>query len=367
MDLRAKNTCLGHKNQTMKQFDYLIIGQGIAGSVLAFQLQQKGKSVFIINQQQKYHSSTVAAGMYNPVSGKRMVLAWKWKDMLEKAKNWYGKLEIELKSKYLTEMPTYQCYASVKEQNDFSIKAEDSLFMEHLNANPEKVSGFKDELGAFEIVSTGWLQTQELLPQLRNKWKEEALYLEENFDYTQLVINESSFTYKEISASKIVFCEGYEISQNPYFSYIPMVLAKGDVFKLKCERIPQNRIWKKGLYLVPQGNSIFKAGSTYRWGKTSAEPDEEGKIELKEKLDALLNCEYEILEHLSGIRPASKDRYPVLGEHPNHKNMFVFNGLGTKGIMWAPYMAEKLLDLMEHEIEIENIISVKRFEKYLIP
>jgi glycine/D-amino acid oxidase-like deaminating enzyme len=144
-----------------------------------------------------------------------------------------------------------------------------------------------------------------------------------------------------------------------------MVTAKGDVFKLKCEHIPQNRIWKKGLYLVPQGDSIFKAGSTYRWGKTNPEPDEDGKIELKEKLDALLNCEYEILEHLSGIRPASKDRYPFLGEHPFTKNMFVFNGLGTKGIMLAPYMTEQLIALMENQIEIEKIISVKRFEKYI--
>lgn len=349
----------------MKQFDYIIIGQGIAGSVLAFQLQKIGKTVFIINKQQKFHSSSVAAGMYNPVSGKRMVLAWKWKEMLESGRNWYGQMEDFFSKKFLTEMPTYQCFASIKEQNDFSLKAEDELIMEHLNASPQKVDGFKDELGAFEILTTGWLQTQELLPSIRKNWKEQGNYMEEEFDFPSLKQTNDGYTYKDIIAEKIVFCEGFEISQNPYFSFVPMVTAKGDVFKLKCEHIPQNRIWKKGLYLVPQGDSIFKAGSTYRWGKTNPEPDEDGKIELKEKLDALLNCEYEIVEHLSGIRPASKDRFPVLGEHKTNKNMFVFNGLGTKGIMWAPYMAEQLIGLMENQIEIEKNISVKRFEKYV--
>ena len=115
---------------------------------------------------------------------------------------------------------------------------------------------------------------------------------------------------------------------------------------------------------VPLGNHEFKAGSTYRWGQSSPEPDEAGRLELKEKLDALLDCEYEIIEHLSGIRPASKDRYPFLGEHPQVKNLFVFNGLGTKGIMWAPYMAAHLIKQMEDQIDIEKEISIRRFDKY---
>lgn len=350
----------------MKQVDYLIIGQGIAGTVLAYQLLQSGKSVCIVNHQQTYHSSAVAAGMYNPVSGKRMVLAWKWKEMLSYCKEWYSKMEQELNGHFLFEMPTYQCFASIKEQNDFSIKAEDENFMHHLNASPQKAKGLKDELGAFEILSTGWLQTQELLPLLRNQWKEQGIYLDASFDYAQLTINDDFFCYQNVWANKVVCCEGYEIINNPHFSYVPMVTAKGDVFKLKCESLKQNRIWKKGLYLVPLGNHLFKAGSTYRWGQHSPEPDEAGKIELKEKLDALLDCEYEIVEHLSGIRPASKDRYPFLGEHPQIKKLFVFNGLGTKGIMWAPYMAAQLIQFMEHQSEIEMQVSIRRFDKYFV-
>jgi len=345
----------------MKQFDCIVVGQGIAGSVLAYQLMNLQKKVLVINNPMPNQSSVVAAGMFNPVSGKRMVLAWNWEKFLHELTETYQSLEQLFGESLLNFCPTIQYFGNVKEQNDFSIKAEDATFMGHLNAEPERHEGFKDELGAFEILTTGWLQSEKLIQKLRNKWQAEGVYLEEAFDYNALETLEEGFQYKNFTASKIIFCEGMGIAENPYFNYLPMVPAKGDVFVIKCKDIPQTRIWKKGIYLVPIGKGQFKAGSTYRWGNLSPAPDEAGRKELLEKLHLLLDVPFEIIAHVSGIRPASKDRMPIVGAHPQVPNMYLLNGLGTKGIMWVPYVSKQLIGKMYAKAFIEKEIDIERF------
>ncbi len=345
----------------MKHFDCIVIGQGIAGSILASQLMAMNKTVLVINNSIQHHSSAVAAGMFNPVSGKRMVMAWNWEKLLKELTDTYQGLEKIHNDSFLNFCPTIQFFGNVKEQNDFSIKAEDDSFMGHLNESPENHLGFKDELGAFEILSTGWLQSEKLLHCLKNKWKANEVYLEEAFDYNSLKIVADGFHYQTYHTQKIIFCQGIGIAENPFFNWVPMVPAKGDVFVIKCDQIPQTRIWKKGVYLVPIGDGLFKAGSTYRWGKLNPEPDEAGKQELLEKVNQLLNVPFEVVSHLSGIRPASKDRMPIIGQHPKYANMYVFNGLGTKGIMWAPYVSKQLIGLMFENKLVENTISINRF------
>jgi glycine/D-amino acid oxidase-like deaminating enzyme len=82
---------------------------------------------------------------------------------------------------------------------------------------------------------------------------------------------------------------------------------------------------------------------------------------LKSKLNSLINCNYNIISHLAGVRPSSIDRRPIIGAHPEYKNLFVFNGLGTKGVMLAPYFSENFVNFYLKNEPLMDDVNVKRF------
>ncbi|HBA65740.1 MAG TPA: FAD-dependent oxidoreductase, partial [Methylococcaceae bacterium] len=52
--------------------DFLIVGQGLAGSLLAFELIQRNAQVMVVDDGRE-NASEVAAGLINPVTGIRLV------------------------------------------------------------------------------------------------------------------------------------------------------------------------------------------------------------------------------------------------------------------------------------------------------
>ncbi|NJK93646.1 MAG: FAD-dependent oxidoreductase [Bacteroidales bacterium] len=123
---------------------------------------------------------------------------------------------------------------------------------------------------------------------------------------------------------------------------MPFVPAKGEILTIHSKELKSDKILMKEIFVLPLGNHNFKVGSTYDWDKLDENPSEEGRKELVSKLDNLLDCSYTITGHCAGIRPAVKDRKPVMGLHPNYKIIGIFNGLGTKGATLAPYFAHQL-------------------------
>jgi glycine/D-amino acid oxidase-like deaminating enzyme len=187
--------------------------------------------------------------------------------------------------------------------------------------------------------------------------------INEQFNYDLLLNENNQWQYKNVIAKNIIFCEGYKNIYNPFFGFLPFVLCKGEVFTIKCEKLNSEKIIKKGIYLVPLGKHLFKVGATYEWNDLSEAISEEGKNFLVEKLNQLLMCEYEIITHEANVRPTTKDRKAILGEHFKFSNMYIFNGLGTKGILQAPYLSKQLYEHIVNKKEIDAEVSINRFQK----
>ena len=77
----------------------------------------------------------------------------------------------------------------------------------------------------------------------------------------------------------------------------------------------------------------------------------------------MINCKYEVLEHFAGVRPTVKDRRPLVGLHPNHPNMYILNGLGTRGVMLGPFLAHQLFNYIENNIPLDEEINIDRIYK----
>ncbi len=174
-----------------------------------------------------------------------------------------------------------------------------------------------------------------------------------------------SVQYKNITATKIVFSEGSFLPQNPYFNYLPMREAKGELLLIKVPDLDIDFTLKSGVFMVPYGNNLYIVGATYNWEDKSFEPTQKAQEEIEKKLKKFLHLPYQIIDYKIGIRPTIKDRRPLLGKHPKYPNLAVLNGLGTRGIIIAPSIAQALYDNLENDKPILKEMDCQRFHSAL--
>lgn len=351
------------QNQENITIDYIIVGQGIAGTLLAHTLSKHHKTFVIIDEDLANTSSKIAAGMYNPISGKRMVKNWLIDEIMPSALQTYSEIESTLNCKLIKQEPIYQLFGSVKEQNDFGLKTEDQNFKKYVNLNPPKLEQINQPFGAFSIAESGWVNTKILIEESRNWFKQNALIFNEVFNYNQLIRYKTHLQYKHITAKKIVFCQGYKNNQNPYFNWLPFVLCKGEVLTIQSS-LNFNYIVKKGIYLVNLGDNLYKVGATYNWDDLTENTSIAGLEFLTQKITEIIGDNFKVIRHQANIRPTTKDRKPFIGMHPEINNLYIFNGLGTKGVLIAPFFASQLYNFIEHQTPLHPEADIHRYIKY---
>ena len=91
---------------------------------------------------------------------------------------------------------------------------------------------------------------------------------------------------------------------------------------------------------------------------------QKGFTELKSKLYELVCIPYEIVNHTWGMRPTTHDRRPILGAHPDHESVIIFNGLGTKGVSLAPHFSKVLIEWLENDQPINKEVDIHRYKHY---
>lgn len=348
------------------EVDYLIIGSGLAGISFAETCLLHHKTIMVLNDNSQ-NSTTVAGGLYNPVVLKRFTKIWEAEAQLEISIPFYKTLEEKLSEKFLFEIPLLRKLNSIEEQNNWFTASDKPTLSNYLNSNLETLENeFVTNNYKFGKVNhTGFLDTKKLKDSYTNYLISENSYLKETFDYSKLVVEENHIQYKNIKAKQIVFAEGYGIRSNPYFNNLPLDGTKGELFIIKAENLNLNEIINSSIWILPIGNDLYKVGATYNWEDKTITQTEEGKNELLSNLKDLISCEFEIVEHLAGIRPTVKDRRPLLGRHHSQKNLYVLNGMGTRGVLFGPYLSDKLFKFIENDMELDNEISINRIYKKL--
>lgn len=333
-------------NNEERKTDFLIIGQGLAGTLVSYFLMKENRSLIMIDEEKEFTSSKVCGGMYTPVSGKRMTKPNGTDEQIEFAKRVYAEIENYFGIKLLYDINMYTIFGSVKEQNDLHSKLDNTNFSGHINIHPVVQENVKQPYGAFEISGSGHLDVPLLLSSMRRKLISENKLLSEKFNHDSLSVHNGKFEYKNIVSDHIIFCEGIGAANNIFFPGLPFKFCKGDVLTIKCEGLTLDRVIKKGIGIAAIGNDLFKVGATYEWNDLSEVPNENGKMALQKKLDDILELPYEVVEHIAAVRPTTRTRQAIATEHPEHKNMFMLNGLGTKGVINGPWWVKKLLHLI---------------------
>jgi len=344
--------------------DYLIVGSGLAGLCFAETVLKHGKSVQVYENDSQ-NSSVVAGGMYNPVVLKRFSATWKAIEFMNYADQFYGDLEQKFQLTFDYKLPVCRKFYSAEEQNNW-FQATEHPVLKHFLSDVvihDIPSGIKASFGLGKVNQTGYINTKVLLSAYKELLKKENKLREETFHYDNLKTTANGWMYQDVEYKYIIFAEGYGLLKNPFFGHLPLDGTKGELLIVRIPNFKTDYIIKSGVFIIPLGNDLFKVGATYHWTDKTVLPTQEGKKELVSHLKELLSIDFEIIEHLAGIRPTVSDRRPMIGEHPKHKGLFILNGLGTRGVTLGPNMAKYLFDYIERGIPIDPMVNIKRFRK----
>ena len=345
--------------------DYIIVGCGLAGIAFAEKALANNKTILVINNQSQ-NSSKIAGGLYNPVILKRFSSVWNAKEQLELLAIFYSELEVKLNVKLDYKIPILRKFHSVEEQNNWFLATDKPNLSKFLSSEliVKKYDYVSSPFGFGKVLNSGYVDTKLLLESYQKYLIHQNLYLEETFNYTDLVFETDFVCYKNLKAKNIVFAEGFGMRLNPLFNELPLDGTKGELLIIKAPNLDLDVILKTSLFIVPLGSQLYKVGATYNWDDKTKTTTEEGKNEILNDLKNFISCDFEIIEHRAGVRPTVKDRRPLVGTHFEHKNIHILNGLGTRGVMLAPAMARDLYNYIENNVPLDIMIDIKRINNY---
>jgi glycine/D-amino acid oxidase-like deaminating enzyme len=349
------------------QTDFLIVGQGISGSLLYYTLAKAGASCMLIDENKPNSASKVAAGLINPVTGRRLVKSWIMDDLIPAFKKLYGEIEDDFNIQCLRETAlTWHLPAiDIVEAFEKRVHAQ-TEFIEEVNTSDER-NFFNLPFKAGNISPCYIVNVQLVLDAIRSKAEQSGSLLNEKFDHQHLHFSNGLVRYKDIQAGKIIFCEGSSATNNPWFANLPYSLNKGEALILSIEELPRNKIYKFKQTLVPlPGNSLWWYGSNYIWDFKDDLPTSGYKEASERELKIWLKLPFSIVDHKAAIRYATVERRPFVGLHPLHIALGIFNGWGTKGCSLVPYFAEHFANSLLNPSPLNPEVDIRRFKRLLV-
>ncbi len=349
-----------------QHFHYIIVGQGIAGTLLAHHLWQAGQRVLVIDNQHHGASSAAAAGIINPITGRRYVKSWRMEALLPAAQRTYEALEVLLGISCYHPRRVLRTMSNAKELNDWLLRSADPGYAQYI-LDEADIGAYREKInpafGYGEVQHGAQVNLPLLINHYANWLKTEERLHAKVFNFNDLEFLPQGVRYENIRADRLIFCEGAAMKKNPFFNYLPMRGDKGEALLVRIPGAGFEKILKQRLFIVPLGtDDHYWIGATYHPNYTDELPSEASKSWLLTQLQQLLRVPFEVVEHLAAVRPTVRDRRPLIGLHPQWTQVGIFNGLGTKGASLGPFWAAHFTEFLLHGTELDAEVDIRRFD-----
>lgn len=345
------------------QYDSFIIGQGIAGTTLALNLHLQGKKVKVFDLPDKNVCSSVAGGIFNPVTGKRQALTWKSKAFFNRLHVFYPEMENLLNEKFFHSNPVYRILSSIQDVNNWSSKISDpefESFTDDKSIQSIPSNFYNNPFECLKINSGGWLDVNKYLKSAQQFFERHHAYSGVEFDIKAANIFENKVVYNEDEAQNVIFCTGINIV-NPWDS-LPLIPVKGEILTIQTKQALKGAIVVAGCFMSYEKADLYRVGSTYDWEDVRLTISEKGRKDIEENLQKFFISDYAVVDQKVGLRPTTRDRRPFLGKHKSHNNIFIFNGLGSKGICMAPLLADWMFDFIFNDKPLPKEVDIARIK-----
>lgn len=333
--------------------DFVVVGQGLAGTLLALELERCGRRVLVVDDGWKTAASQVAAGVLNPVTGMRIVKTLGADDLVPAAKGVYAALAERFGETFFHETPFYRFYTSEHERGIKAKREKNPDYEGWLSTDVPAGTlcggGLADRLGGFFVNRAGWLDIPKLLARARAEWRSRNVLAEESFNYADVETSRGGVRWRgrEVLGG-IIFCEGFRVRENPWFSHLKWQPAKGEFVEIELAGTEhfQGQILKSAVAAIPLGGTRWRVGTNYDRDVLDTQPTPEVAERIRRSFCAIFavppNAEAaKIVAHRAGVRPAVLGTLPKVGAHEKFSKLFLFNGFGSKGVTWLPLYAER--------------------------
>ncbi|WP_232826423.1 NAD(P)/FAD-dependent oxidoreductase [Lewinella sp. IMCC34183] len=351
-----------------KTIDYLIVGQGLAGTLIGYRLERAGHHVDYVDAPEQRAASSVAAGIINPITGRRFVKSWRIDELLPAARSLYGELEALLGVQLWYELPLIRTLFNRGDENDWLARGGDPAYAGYLIDDPAlgRIPELTQPAYAYAGVGhSARVDVAALVSAFRVRQRDAGRFHAVALAYPDVVPEGASVRVTlggdPRRYDRVVFCEGWLARHNPWFGYLPHGGTKGEVLIVRTAAPALDRLFKHRIFLVPQGRNTYWVGATNANRFDDDSPTPTNRQYLEDRLREVLTVPYEILEHQSAVRPTVRDRRPLLGRHPKHPALSIFNGLGTKGASLAPLTSRWLVDHLEDGTALPPEVDLARF------
>lgn len=340
----------------------LIVGQGIAGTTLAFRCLQEGMIPKIVDYGMDYSASHVAVGLVNPISLKRVTPVWKVEECLASLSEFYTYIYNVLGEDYFIRETIYKVLKTQADINTWMERVDLPVYSNYMRNPIANIEGTTIEgLALGPVDGGGWVLTKDFLQASRQFFISNGHLIEEKFDLTSLKLNSGSVDYGGEQYDYIVDCSGHAFVFAEYFPGVRIAGNKGEVMTILPVSEPKHKIYSSSYFLLKTLGKEYKLGATYSRDITNALPSEIGRLELTQGLKKFFKSDFKELEITAGIRPTVADRKPLIGQSPMDSRVIMFNGLGSRGYLTAPYLSELLLRSITFSDQIPMEVTCRRF------
>ncbi len=348
-----------------RKADVIIVGQGLAGTTLAWQLLNAELEVVVLDREEETTSSRIAAGLMTPITGKRFAKSWLWDLFWPEACDFYRELESRTQTRFFDECPMLRLFSCEEEHQAFERKFPDISTLV-TTTDPGIPSHFSTtEHGGFEMQG-GRLRVADYLDCSRRYFMSRNSYLRESISFEQdinIFADRVELPRLGLSARSVVFCQGFQSELPRCFEPVRFNPAKGEILRVQLDHECERRILHRGIWLAPDDELFARVGATYEWKDLSSVPTAAAKDWLTSKLDQVLQVGYKVIDQRAAVRPTMHDFRPVVGLHPEYQQIGMFNGLGSKGSLMAPRLARFFTENLLHGTPILPEVSLSRWFK----
>jgi len=345
-------------------FDFFIVGNGLAGSLIANELLKAGKKIKIFDNPHKQSSSSVAGGMFNPVTGKYLTKTWLDEQLFPFMFRFYKEIEKELNIEVLFETGIFRPFSNLENKQHFKNQIDKNNLQNYIDilVDSQAISTFVNApFGGLHTKQSGWVNVPILLDALRMKFQALEILNYMDFDFQELSLKDDTIHFKNLEANQIIFSEGFYAKDNPLFNWLPFNAVKGETILGEIEDYNVKAILNQGKWVIPLGGDKIRLGATYSWHSLDFINTESAKEQLLIGANKFLKKEIKIISQHAGVRPSTQDRRPFIGTHPKYKNIHIFNGLGTKGVSLAPYFVTQFLEMLLFQKDIHPETTIERY------
>lgn len=346
----------------MEQVEYLIIGQGLAGTCLAWELLDRGASVRIVDRGDPMTASKISAGLLNPIIGRNFNLSWRFRESFEIGTGFYRTREQQLETRFFRESPLLRLFRNERERETFERKRDKGLYdglLTDPQPDPLAPAGIKNDHGGFEVAHSGAVDTGTFLAASRRHFEDLDCFVEADCRSDDIDPRLSGVRWCGITAECVIMCLGYHGKDCPCFAWVPFRPAKGEILRVNIDGLEEQRILNHGNWLFPSTDSTWRTGTTYSWEPLDCEPTGPARKVIEERLaDLLPDTSFSVAGHDAAVRPIVHGRKPVLGRHPHNARLAIFNGLGSKGALHAPWCARHLASHLLEGTPIDPAIDL---------